>query len=159
MIIKNLIIFLILFVCVTSWSQALYIELLGKGFVNSVNYEHGFGKDIQSFNVQIGVGFAPTSLITVPASVNYVFGRKSHHLEMGAGVTYINGFLWADDDSFGPDLEAHANLLYRFQKPGGKFFFKIGATPFISRRFEIGPWFGAGVGYKFKSKKKLTKII
>ena len=129
----------------------MYIELLGKGFVNSVNYEHSFSKDLQGFNVQIGVGFAPTSLITIPASVNYVFGRKSHHFEMGAGVTYINGFLWADDDSFGPDFGTHANLLYRFQKPDGKFFFKIGATPFISRNFNIGPWFGAGLGYKFKS--------
>ena len=148
---KNLIIFLFLFVCAPSWSQAVYIELLGKGFVNSVNYEHSFSKDLQGFNVQIGVGFAPTSLITIPASVNYVFGRKSHHFEMGAGVTYINGFLWADDDSFGPDFGTHANLLYRFQKPDGKFFFKIGATPFISRNFNIGPWFGAGLGYKFKS--------
>ena len=129
----------------------MYIEFFGKGFVNSVNYEHSFSKDLQGFNVQIGVGFAPTSLITIPASVNYVFGRKSHHFEMGAGVTYINGFLWADDDSFGPDFGTHANLLYRFQKPDGKFFFKIGATPFISRNFNIGPWFGAGLGYKFKS--------
>ena len=148
---KNLMIFLFLFVCVPSWSQSVYIEFLGKGFVNSVNYEQSFGKDLQGFNVQIGVGFAPTSLITIPASVNYVFGRKSHHFEMGTGVTYINGFLWADDDSFGPDLVTHANLLYRFQKPDGKFFFKIGATPFISRNFNIGPWFGAGLGYKFKS--------
>ncbi len=148
---KILMIFLFLFVCVPSSSQAVYIELLGKGFVNSVNYEHSLSKDLQGINVQIGVGFAPTSFITVPASLNYVFGRKKHHFEIGAGVTYINGFLWDDDDSWGPDLVIHTNFLYRFQKPGGKFFFKIGATPLISRQFNIGPWFGAGLGYKFKS--------
>ena len=147
-------IMMLMFICfyTQSWGQALYIELLGKGLVNSVNYEHSFSRNSQGFNVQIGVGFAPSSLITVPASVNYVFGRKKHHFELGAGVTYINGFLWSDDDSFGPDIGIHTNLLYRFQKPGGKFFLKVGATPFISRNFNIGPWFGAGLGYTFKAR-------
>ncbi len=152
MITKNLMFFLFLFIFMQINGQAVYIELLGKGLVNSINYEHNFSRNSQGFNVQIGVGFAPSSLITVPASVNYVFGQKKHHFELGAGVTYINGFLWADDDSFGPDFGMHANILYRFEKPGRKIFFKIGATPFISRNFQVGPWFGAGLGYRFKSR-------
>ena len=148
---KNLIIFLFLFVCVPCWSQAVYVELLGKGLYNSVNYEHSFSRDLQGFNVQVGAGFAPPLLITVPASLHYVFGRKSHHFEIGGGVTAINVNFWAPDDDKGTAFGPHANLLYRFQKPYGKFFFKIGATPFIGRNFIINPWFGAGLGYKFKS--------
>jgi len=151
---KNILLFLFLGLGLQSRAQAVYVEVFGKGLVNSINYEYSLNNTVQGFNVQFGIGFAPTSLITIPASINYVFGRKKHHFELGGGVTYINGFLWVDDDGFGPDFGIHSNILYRFEKPKGKFFFKIGATPFISRNLNVGPWFGAGLGYKFKSKKE-----
>jgi hypothetical protein len=153
MVTKSIMFCLSLFIVEQIKGQAVYIELLGKGLVNSVNYEHSLSRTVQGFNVQIGAGFAPTSLVTVPASVNYVFGSNKHHFELGVGITYINGFLWADDDSFGPDFGIHTILLYRFEKPGRKFFFKAGATPFISRNLNIGPWFGAGIGFRFRSKQ------
>lgn len=151
---KNILVFLFLFIVLQSRAQAVYVEVFGKGWVNSINYEHSLNNTVQGFNVQLGIGFLPTSLITIPASINYVFGRKKHHFELGGGVTYVNGMLWLDDDDFGPAFWIHSNLLYRYEKPQGKFFFKIGATPVIGRNFRIGPWFGIGLGYKFKPKKQ-----
>lgn len=148
---KILTIIFFLFLANIAKTQAIYVELLGKGVVNSVNYEHYFSKNIQGLNGQIGVGFAPISLITIPVSLNYVFGKSKHHLEVGAGLTYINGVFLYEDVIFEPDVIAHANILYRYQKPDGKFFFKTGFTPFYVKRF--GPWFGIGFGYRFQGKR------
>jgi len=131
-------------------SQSVYVELLGKGFVNSVNYEHALTKKIFGLKIQAGIGFAPSSFISVPVTVSQVFGKKNNHLEVGVGGTYVNGFLWLDDDSFGPDVSAHAVVYYRYQKPDGRLIFKIGVTPFIGDDLQTGMWFGTGIGYAFK---------
>ncbi|MFZ1750941.1 MAG: hypothetical protein WAU01_12145 [Saprospiraceae bacterium] len=142
-------IIILLVLCTKNLSaQAVYVEFLGKGWFYSINYEHHFSKRVDGWNVQIGAGFLPTSLVTVPASANYVFGKKNHHLELGLGLTYINGFIWTDDDKFGPDIFMHSNILYRYQKPEGKYFFKVGLTPLFSDA-TAGLWFGVGVGVSF----------
>ena len=119
--------------------------------MNSVNYEHYFSKNTQGLNAQIGVGFAPKSLITIPVSLNYVIGKRKHHLEVGAGITYINGVLLVEDVKIEPDVIEHFNILYKYQKPDGKFFFKTGFTPFIVKRF--GVWFRIGFGYSFQGRR------
>ena len=146
---KKILILFTVFLCTKTQSQSIYLELLGKGVVNSINYEHHLSKRISGFNAQLGIGFAPSSLVTIPASINYVFGKRNHHLELGAGLTYINGYLWVDDDRLGPEVGVHLNLLYRYQKPEGRYFYKAGFTPFVARG--IGTWFGVGVGYSFRS--------
>ena len=148
---KNVFLFLIMFGMVSASSQSVYVELLGKGFGNSINYEYNLNKQVQGFNIQVGAGYVPTSLISIPGSINYVFGRNKHHLEVGGGLTYVEGYIWADDDKIGPDFGLHANILYRYQKRDGRFFFKTGFTPFLSENFEVGPWFGIGFGYSFFS--------
>ncbi|NOZ34635.1 MAG: hypothetical protein GXO80_04980 [Chlorobi bacterium] len=104
----------------------------------SVNYEYtlynvGFAK----INGRTGVGFwlAWTEKgIDFPVTGQIVFFKKSSHIEIGIGAQYIYDFA---DNMTG--LSHLMNIAYRFQKPNGKFLFKIGieknkwqAYPFIS---------------------------
>jgi hypothetical protein len=132
-------------------SQSLYLEVLGKGIVNSINYEQPLTKNPFGLNIQVGVGFAPSSLITIPVTIAGILGQKSHHLEVGIGGTVISGNLSKDNDSFGPEIFAHVVLYYRYQKPDGRMLFKIGLTPFIGSEFPTGFWFGTGIGYVFRN--------
>ena len=150
MVVKIFIVVIVNFLMLPLWSQSIYLEGLGKGFVNSLSYEHPIAKDKLGLNLQVGFGFAPSSLITAPVSISKIFGKKSHHLELGAGLTFFNGILWVDDDSLGPDIIFHISAYYRFQKQAGRFYYKLGFTPIISRHFSIAPWFGAGLGYVLK---------
>jgi hypothetical protein len=137
-------------------SQSVYTELLGRGIFYTINYEHNFSKAVHGWRSQIGMGYLPTSLISVPVSATYVLGRASHHLEIGGGATYFGGYIWGDDDKFNPAINLQALAYYRYEKPGSKFYFKLG-IPITIAEIDLGkrfiftawPWVGAGIGYNF----------
>jgi len=96
-------------------------------------YDVGFAE----FNGKAGVGFwlAWTERgLDFPLTLQTVFFKKSSHIEIGIGAQYIYDF--AD---YITGLSHLLNIAYRYQKPNGKFLFKIGieknkwlAYPFIS---------------------------
>jgi hypothetical protein len=137
-------------------SQSIYVEFAGRGLFYSINYEHNFSGEISGWRGQVGMGYLPTSLISIPVSASYVFGKGSNHLELGGGATYFEGYIWGDDDKFNPSINVLATCYYRYQKPNGKFYFKLGVTPTFLEiplpqriRFVAVPWAGIGIGYKF----------
>ncbi len=104
----------------------------------TVNYEHlfydaGFAK----INGRTGIGFWlywTENGLEFPITGQIVFFKKASHIETGIGAQYIYDFA---DNMTG--LSHLLNIAYRFQKPDGKFLFKIGIEknkwliyPFIS---------------------------
>lgn len=113
---KNWIILLFLIsTSVTTISQSLYSEVLGRGLFNSISYEHKFSKTVDGWRAQIGMCYLPTSLISISISATYVFGKRSHHTELGEGTTYFEGHIWGDDDKFNPAINLESLVYYRYE--------------------------------------------
>lgn len=138
--------------------QTVYLELLGSGVIYSLNYERRFKQQTEGLGARIGIGYVGDWLM-VPANLNFLLGKegKSHFLELGLGVTYVN---YPNGETFGSKtinqqwLPA-GTIMYRLHPRYGKFFFKIGLTPIYGyfvedndKKFLI-PLFGVAFGRAF----------
>ena len=137
----------------------LYLELLGKGFFYSVNYERNAVQfnDLIGLNLSTGIGIFPglTSIeksvdVFIPLECNFSLSKNSHHFVVGYGTTYwrykinyieINNSNLAQQP-IQPTLVAvnewfaHMVLEYRFQKTSGGILFKVGYTPLFFASIE-----------------------
>jgi len=159
-----------------SVQHTLFLELLGSsGTLYNITYDcsFAFAKE-HKIATAVGVGYIPPSDGGFPSfgfsmQVNYLFGEKNHHLEIGAGIafpkfyspysatgTYSSGKYhykyedWKIDARFLIPLRAG----YRYQRSNGGFFWKIACVPMFSRYGEFFPLGGVAVGYTFKNKKQ-----
>jgi hypothetical protein len=141
--------------------NTLYLELLGNAYIYSLNYDRvlfAMGP-YQRVGCRAGISFLPVTRDSAggrypfifPLTANYLVGRESHWLEVGAGATpriYL-----ADADA--ADREEHWEgqvsfcgvLAYRYQNVVNDFSFRIGFTPVFFRGFR--PWFGLSLGRAF----------
>jgi hypothetical protein len=119
--------------------------------------------------------FGEGTYFGVPVSYNWLLGKKSHHLELGLGITglYAQPSHSATTTNFYTYLTP--KIGYRYQRPTGGLFFKATATPMIDLlsvntnkidgfnqrifstlgnvaglNYGIFPWPGASIGYTFK---------
>ena len=160
--------------------NAIYFELFGNGLFYSFNYERMF---YQERNIRLGgriglsvIPFADWGdegeemvLGMFPLEINLLMGKQKNFLETGIGHTY-NTQVYREDimDSGLVELtHYHRHSLslrigYRFQKPNGKFLFRIAALPqliyrpgFINvpngqfRKYEFSVWGGVTFGRAF----------
>ena len=162
--------------------NTIYAEAFGQGFCYSINYDRLFNTEKRFMNsFTAGFVYAPESLgfgdgtyCGIPISYNWLLGKKSHHLELGIGLTSLvvnpNSNMVSDFYTY-----LTPKIGYRFQRPNGGLFFRATATPMIdilnvstykfgnekSRNFSsfnnvvgIGyaafPWPGMSIGYTFK---------
>lgn len=140
----------------TTVSNAGYIELLGSGFLFSLNYERQLVKTIA---LRIG-GFygeekAYWGFVQVLGQQSFA---RSHHLEYGGGIGVI-GFelnLWGGSRSTPRLAEPHVyfpfHVGYRFQPSDGGFILRIGFTPIVgvkqlNEQWDVLPWGGLSLGY------------
>ena len=167
--------------------NTIYAEAFGQGFCWSLNYDRLLNTDKKVFNsFTAGVVYVPNqiqfgdgSYFGVPVSYNWLFGKKSHHLELGVGITGMA--VKSDFGLFGLSTTNHfytyltPKIGYRFQRPQGGLFLKVTATPMIdlvsfsnewsnngSLRisslfsnvlglyYPAFPWPGFSIGYTFK---------
>ncbi len=114
--------------------NTVFIELLGNAGLGlySVNYDRIVYHKAQ-FGLSIRGGFSlmPTSnrsifVLTFPILVNLIHGKKNNHFEFGFGCTF-QPVVGAKSPVNRYPLTA--NISYRYQKPSGGFFFKVGYTP------------------------------
>lgn len=86
------------------WSQkrskVIFGELLGQTSLVSLNYDTRFEKGkVNGWGMRVGAGlysgmaceicdFVTGGIGSFPVSVNYLLGKKNHHLELGTGVTF-----------------------------------------------------------------------
>lgn len=162
--------------------NTIYAEAFGQGFCGSVNYDRIIKTNNSwSHSVSAGFTFVPKSIgfgdgtyVGIPISYNWLLGRKSHHLDLGLGITCFAVNPNSDEIShfyttFSPKIS------YRFQRPQGGLFLKATAlvmfdalnatsykfTTSTYRRYSylnnvVGlgyfafPWPGLSLGYTFK---------
>ena len=126
--------------------NAVYLEVGGSSGRYAVNYSkifHQKGK----VKLNASVGFSmwhhklnskTTWLPAIPLEVTAFYGKSNHHLEMGFGFTSFLGtsldlvsgtFEFRDKVVFGAFIPLRVG--YRYQKPEGRFFFRVGYTPII----------------------------
>lgn len=153
---------ILFFLAVTAGASAqsrnvAYLELGGNGIIPTINYERQLSERLFG---RIGFSFVASSesdgdedlTFVVPVAVNYLtHPAGNHHLEAGAGLTWIVGDaqdLWDQDDDEISNLAGTTNFGYRYQKPGRGFVFRAGLTPII---FDggIAPWAGLSAGYRW----------
>lgn len=102
----------------------------------------------------------------VPLEVSTLIGKRRHHLELGLGITsyleaevnssWESGTLVQTKGASHLDAVLPFRIGYRYQKPEGGFFFRLGYTPFLampnkSREYWVfQPLFaGVGIGKSF----------
>jgi len=162
--------------------NTLYAEAFGQGFCYSINYDRLFNTEkrfVNSFTagfvyVPQSMGFGDGVYCGIPISYNWLLGKKSHHLEVGIGLTSLvvnpNSNMWSDFYTY-----LTPKIGYRYQRPNGGLFLRATATPMIdilnvstykwgnekSRNFSsfnnvaglgyaVFPWPGLSIGYTFK---------
>jgi hypothetical protein len=132
--------------------NALYLELGGSSGRYAVNFSRiihqkgnlklnaSAGFAFWHYSVDLGPAYQRTRwLPTIPLEFSAFWGRSNHHLELGIG--FISGLKTTpqiDPTSFEItekmvyDVILPIRIGYRYQKPGGGFFYRVGYTPFFS---------------------------
>ncbi|SDA90478.1 hypothetical protein SAMN03080617_03304 [Algoriphagus alkaliphilus] len=125
--------------------NAIYLELGGSSGRYAINYNKIFHqKGKLKLNASAGFSmwrdqinnFKTIWLPVIPLEVSALYGKSNHHLELGFGVTsYLSRTLDFNSESL--ELEDKVvfdafiplRVGYRYQKPEGGFFFRVGYTP------------------------------
>ncbi|MCP4459624.1 MAG: hypothetical protein GY816_16605 [Cytophagales bacterium] len=104
--------------------NTVYVEILGSaGVLYNITYDRLFSIDEKN-KISTGIGFQYLpmygyEIVSFSPRINYLRGKK-HYFETGLGLIY--------------DAQENEYLIpirfgYRFQKPDGGFFAKVGFTP------------------------------
>jgi hypothetical protein len=131
----------------------------GSGALYSVNYERQLPHGLVA---RIGFTYLPPQTIAFPLTFGKIFGKKSHHFEIDAGVVMANGSQTLSDNSIirSSTILGTGFLGYRFQKADKRFFYRVGFS-FLYRslytdyKFDDGPptkflpWAALSIGYRF----------
>ena len=146
---------------------SFFAELGGPGILFSANIDRRFKPSALGWGFRAGLGFVtadeekevngyyeyePTSTITVPVQLNYIFGKQDspHSFEVGAGATYAGKKL--DIMNFYDDRQSNFfgtfSFTYRRQPLNGGFSWRAGFTPLVAKGY-IQPSGGISVGYNF----------
>lgn len=145
------------------YNKAIYLELGGNGLLYSFNYDMRLNRGRQDgIGFKIGVGgisvrangeneSGGVGYLAIPATCNYLIGKRRHALEMGVGATLFHlSASGTSNNNFvsgsGTALLPHANFGYRYQALNDGFTFRLALTPFIG----AGPFAGISFGFNFK---------
>ncbi|RCH56502.1 hypothetical protein DJ568_01190 [Mucilaginibacter hurinus] len=139
-------------------AQNVYLEVGGPGLSISANYDTRFGDHRDGLGGRVGVGYLPAaffSIVAIPVQLNYLLGKKSHFLELGAGATYLK---IGDDNGNDKDnkflsfnaitgVMGTATVGYRYQPVNGGFNFRVSANPIVEETVQFTG--GISVGWTF----------
>jgi hypothetical protein len=110
----------------------VFAELSNKGAFYSLNYEHIFHcEQNRSWSYRVG-GFIGNDGVAIPLGLNLFTGQYNDHAEFSLLVTpYVDYFhsILNKTDTSDKYLYLSPTAGYRYQKPGGKFYFKASAGP------------------------------
>ena len=137
--------------------NSIQLELFGHGVFYSINYERILLNG-EKFKTTGQAGFAwypPATDVRefwLPVSINELFSFNKHHVEFGLGTVFT---VEENLERSGKTTRAWYNLLSgrigcRYQKPNGRFIFRIGFTPLYELDGnEFHPLGGVTFGYSF----------
>jgi hypothetical protein len=148
--------------------HTLYFELFGNtAGLYSINYDCLFRLS-DKHKIALATGFEyffpfDRNFLSVSMQLNYLYGKKYDHLEIGTGVTIPNVYYPYDDEekfrSFYRIYMIPLRIGYRSQSKDGGFFWKIEGIAFFPNRdyflllLPFSPWVGIAIGHTFKNKK------
>ncbi|OOG73641.1 hypothetical protein [Algoriphagus sp. A40] len=128
--------------------NSVYLEIGGSSGIYAVNYSKIFHqKGKLKLNASAGFSMLPNEKIdsktiwlpAIPLEVSALYGKSNHHLEMGFGFTsYLDKTTAIDSETFELSDEVvfgaviPVRIGYRYQKPEGGFFFRVGYTPLFN---------------------------
>jgi hypothetical protein len=133
----------------------IFLELGGPSSLLSLNFDTRFKEERYVWGVRIGAGFLPDGTqrqFSVPAQLNYLFGKERHFFEAGAGATYfhtnIAGSTWGIDSDEGSSIFGTLSAGYRYQPITKGITLRAGATSLFGS-FLPGIIPHISVGYAF----------
>ncbi|HAH36021.1 MAG TPA: hypothetical protein DEQ87_19360 [Algoriphagus sp.] len=152
--------------------NAVYLEVGGSSGRYAINYSKIFHqKGKLKLNASAGFSMWPNRNIdsktswlpALPLEISALVGKSNHHLELGMGFTsYLNTSFDFDSETFETINKVVINAFiplrvgYRYQKPEGGFFFRVGYTPIIDLpprtggNWSFNPyWAGVSFGKSF----------
>ena len=147
----------------------IQMDVLGPGGMLSVHFESRFLKGKTGIGYKVGLGAAPYDLLeescneggnlTIPLGLNYLVGKKSHLLELGAGNVFKFGggtkvYCTEIEDSFfenGNLSYLYCLIGYRYQPLAKRIAGRIFVSPLFQKDIPVKFWGGAGVSLKFGS--------
>ncbi len=134
--------------------QAAYFLIGGSGPLLSVHYDRRFQNRVDGAGFSAGLGFygeSGANIFSVPVSLNYLFGRSSHFLEVAGGTTFItanaNDFFTNTNENESGFI-FHLSAGYRYQPTRGGFFFRGGISPLFYKG-DYATSFYVGFGHNF----------
>jgi hypothetical protein len=155
--------------------NGIYLEAGGSSGRYAVNFSRIFyQKGKLKLNASAGFSLSRSSidfdsytskkwLPVLPLEFSGFYGKRNHHLELGFGVIFFldqaielnpDTFEFYPRTVFGTILPTRIG--YRYQKPEGGFFYRVGYTPFFKLPLATGddlsfqPWFaGVSIGKSF----------
>jgi len=160
--------------------NTIYGEVFGQGFGGSINYDKLVNTDRKIMNSHtFGLTYIPEVFdfggglyLGGHYAYNYLFGKKSHHLELGLGLSGLYTNDWGANGTFYTYLTP--KIGYRYQRQTGGLFLKANVNVLIALfsfqkstlgemkgmnavffqeatdiGFPIVPWPSLGVGYTF----------
>jgi len=131
-------------------AENIYLEVGGTGIFLSLKYDTRLTNRRNGLGVSVGYGYIPF-VNSIPVQLNYLLGKTSHFLEIGAGGTYLSISRSNSLISFSKSSEllGTATFGYRYQPIRGGFNFRVNVDPiFDSQDFLF--FGGLSFGYTFK---------
>jgi len=149
--------------------NSVQLELGGSGIFYSINYER-FIINGKSFSTSGQFGFSYSPLywydLLFPLMINEQYSFINHHIELGIGVVAVRELLRDRMDNYTIIDKVWTNMLagrigYRYQKPDGRFIWRVGFTPLLQRDRPGGQyypgapfkifnyWGGISIGYSW----------
>ena len=134
--------------------NSVFIEILGSaGYLYNITYDRVvYSRKQNHISTGLGIQYLPSSdlsaddIFSISPQINYFRGTK-HHFETGLAVAY---------DFNSGDLAIPIRIGYRFQKPDGGLFYKVGLTPLLTKSYPIlgegvslVPWGGFAIGWTY----------
>ena len=148
--------------------ESYYFELAGNGFLYSLNYDRLL-LEKEKFKIagRIGLTYMPywEAMTEVrgpgmPLEVNFLLGKHSDFLELGAGLTYFY-FTQPYDHTNYNFLMENLRIGFRHQKKEGGLLFRVALVPIstfpIDPRFDDDGWiipYYAGISIGFSPRQK-----
>ncbi|RFS22500.1 hypothetical protein DVR12_11905 [Chitinophaga silvatica] len=153
------------------YSQQVYFSIWGPTAFAGINYDVRFTGREDGIGARAGFGIIPQyteyrrningekqrteyrpTIVSIPFGLNYVLGKKKHHVEVGAGATYLSGdSLWYDDVTTSYTWLGWWSVNYRLNLRN-RISMRAGISGFISTsnnlaaRLPVPEW---SIGYRF----------
>lgn len=143
--------------------SSVYVEVGGPGLLTSFNYDFRLQNANDGLGIRLGVGgflIDGDGLLSVPAQLNYLSGKRGKYFEIGAGITYCSssGSIFMTDRGNNTNVIGTLTLGYRYQPNKGGVNFRAGISPIFGNNDDGGyfiPYLPyLSLGYTFPNRNR-----